>query len=484
MLRMFDQLIAKAVRFAADCRGNVALTFGIATLPLIGAVGAAVDYSRANATKAAMQSALDATALMLARDASTMTDQSLDTKAKAYFTAMFTKPDATDIVVNATFSTTSGTQVLVTGSAKVKTTIMQIAGYPTMTIHGDSTAKWGSERLRVALALDVTGSMASAGKLAAMKTATKNLLKQLKGAATNNGDVYVSIIPFNKDVNVGPSNYTQNWIDWTLWDKLNTATGGFSGSICYNGTLWEVNGQGWHNMGSCSGNSGGICHNGVLWKFNGVSFYNAGSCTRQSWNGCVTDRGGLNGPGTSDYDRKITAPTTSILESLFVADQYGSCPAQMKGLSYDWTAMDTLVDSLEADGMTNQPIGLVWAWQSLAGGGPLTAPAKTSGYNYQEIIVLMSDGLNTQNRWSPSQTQIDKRMYDSSKGGEGTCANIKSAGITIYTVHVNTDGDPKSTLLENCASGTDKFWMITSAGDLNTVFSKIGTDITKLRVAK
>jgi hypothetical protein len=49
---------------------------------------------------------------------------------------------------------------------------------------------------------------------------------------------------------------------------------------------------------------------------------------------------------------------------------------------------------------------------------------------------------------------------------------------------VNTDGDPKSTLMENCASGTDKFWMITSAGDLNGVFSKIGTDVSKLRVAQ
>ena len=65
------------------------------------------------------------------------------------------------------------------------------------------TTKWGSSRLRVALVLDVTGSMASDGKMTALKTATKNLLTQLKSAATQNGDVYVSIIPFNKDVNVG-----------------------------------------------------------------------------------------------------------------------------------------------------------------------------------------------------------------------------------------------------------------------------------------
>ena len=32
-----------------------------------------------------------------------------------------------------------------------------------------------------------------------------------------------------------------------------------------------------------------------------------------------------------------------------------------------------------------------------------------------------------------------------------TCNNIKAAGITLYTMQVNTGGDPTSTLLQNCA---------------------------------
>ena len=95
----------------------------------------------------------------------------------------------------------------------------------------------------------------------------------------------------------------------------------------------------------------------------------------------------------------------------------------------------------------------------------------------------MSDGLNTQDRWYTSQTAIDSRMYLTGSG-TGTCANIKAAGITIYTIHVNTGGDPKSTLLQNCASSSDKFWMVTSASGLGTVFNTIGTNLTQLRVAK
>ena len=46
------------------------------------------------------------------------------------------------------------------------------------------------------------------GKLDALKTATKNLLTQLQDAVSANGDVYVSIVPFVKDVNSGTTNYS------------------------------------------------------------------------------------------------------------------------------------------------------------------------------------------------------------------------------------------------------------------------------------
>src|SRR6476469_9044857 len=143
---MFRKLRA----FSADRAGNVALTFGIATLPILGAVGAAIDYSHANSVKAAMQSALDSTALMLARDAPTMTDPNLDTKATNYFKAMFTRSEATNVTINATYTASAGSAVVVSGSAQVPTSIMGVVGYNQITVTGSSTAKWGSQRLRVA----------------------------------------------------------------------------------------------------------------------------------------------------------------------------------------------------------------------------------------------------------------------------------------------------------------------------------------------
>jgi hypothetical protein len=241
---------------------------------------------------------------------------------------------------------------------------------------------------------------------------------------------------------------------------------------------WSASCSGYANC-SCSGSGSQRVCKQTYYEHNWIK--NAHS----TWDGCVTDRGTSSAP-SQDYDRKVTAPDTSIPASLFPAEQNSYCSPQAMGLNYNWSTMNSLVDNLYPSGATNQPIGLVWAWQSLAGGGPFTAPTKSSSYTYSEVIVLMSDGLNTLDRWygngSSTNTSVDKRMYDTN--GAGTCANIKAAGVTIYTVHVNTDGDPMSTLLKNCASGTDKFWMVTTTSGLVDTFNQIGTNLSKLRIAK
>lgn len=151
------------------------------------------------------------------------------------------------------------------------------------------------------------------------------------------------------------------------------------------------------------------------------------------------------------------------------------------GLSYDWSFMNTLVSKLVSNmspaGNTNQAIALALGWMSLSGGGPFTVPATDPNYTYKKAIVLLTDGLNTQDRWYTDQASIDARE-------QITCDNIKAAGITIYTVQVNTGGDPTSTLLQHCASSSDKFFLLTSADQIVSAFNTIGTNLTKLYVAK
>jgi Flp pilus assembly protein TadG len=439
----------KVREFRAASLGNVAITFALAALPVVGSVGFAVDYSHANSVKAAMQAALDSTALMLSKEAATDTSSALQTNALKYFTALFTRPEAKSIKISATYSASAGSQIVVTGSAQVPTSFLGIIGYNNLTVDTSSTSKWGSSRLRVALVLDNTGSMADSGKMAALQSATKSLLTQLKSAVTVNGDVYVSIVPFVKDVNADPSNYKAKWIDWTDWDANNGTCSNYSGNSQPT------------DQTTCLTKSG-------KWKV----------AKTQTWNGCVTDRGDSSKPNTGNYDTNITAPTTSITATLFSAEQYGACPHAVMPLSYDWTSMNTLVDNMSPNGNTNQAIGLMMGWMSLVGGGPFpTPPVMNSNYQYQQIIILLSDGLNTQDRWYTDQSSIDARQ-------QLTCNNLKSSGITLYTIQVNTGGDPTSTLLQNCASTSDKFYLLTQADQITATFNAIGTNLTKLRVAK
>jgi hypothetical protein len=255
----------------------------------------------------------------------------------------------------------------------------------------------------------------------------------------------VSIIPFSRDVNVNKSNYSASWIDWTDWNNVNGSCSSW----------W------YQTKSSCQGA-------GKNWTTDSHS----------TWNGCVADRGNSNGPNGNNYDTNTSPPVSGTKATLFAAHQYDDCSPKVMTLNYDWTAMKSLVDSFYPKGMTNQNIGLVHAWQSLVGGGPYPSPpAEDPAYKYQKIIILMSDGLNTENRWYSDQSSIDDRQAM-------TCTNVKAAGITLYTIHVNTDGDPQSTLLKNCASSADKFWMLTSASSLATTFQTIGTQLSQLRISQ
>jgi uncharacterized protein YegL len=328
-----------------------------------------------------------------------------------------------------------------------------------MKIGVDSQIKWGNTKLRVALVLDNTGSMADDSKMTALKTATNALLDQLKAAAASNGDVYVSMVPFVKDVNVGSSNYNTNWIYW--------------GTSTQDPTLSDDNSWDAQN-GSCS--KGNKSNRSDCLSQNGNPRWTPDD--HSTWNGCVVDRGAASGPSVLNTDTNVASPNIALTDTLFAAEQYGSCPRAILPLSFDWTGMKSLVTAMASNGNTNQGIGLQHGWMSLVGGGPYPAPpAEDPNYKYSKVIILLTDGLNTQNRWYTSQSRIDARQAL-------TCTNVKAAGITLYTVQVNTGRDPTSTLLQQCASDANKFFLLTSASQMVSTFQQIGTNLSNLRIAQ
>ena len=441
----------QAERFLQDTRGTVLPVFVLLVPVLLAVIGMAVDYSRASSANAKLQAALDATALAMSTKAPSLSASELSAQASTYFSALFTHAGVSDSMIDIAYSTTNGPQVVLSGTAHVKTLFLGMPPINTTTIGiaSSSTIAWGNSRLRLSLVLDNTGSMADYGKITALKTATQNLLTQLQTAAVNNGDVYVSIVPFVKDVNAGSANYAATWIDWTDWDANN--------GTCV------------HHSHTVFGATKATCTGSGTWTWTPAA--------HATWNGCITDRGATSAPSTGNYDTNVTLPTTAIVATLFPAEQYGSCPLQLTGLSYNWSSMSALVNQMTPNGNTNQAIGLAWGWQSLVGGGPFTVPPMDPNFQYNQVIILLTDGLNTQDRWYTDQASIDARQ-------QITCDNIRAAGITLYTVQVNTGNDPTSTLLQNCATDSSKFFLLTSASEIITTFNTIGTNISKLRIAK
>jgi Flp pilus assembly protein TadG len=409
--------------FRSDQRGNVAVTFALALLPIVGFTGAAVDYSRANSARTSMQAALDSTALIMSKEAQTLNETQLKAKALSYFQANFNRPEVQNVTVTPTFTQpqAGSFELKLVSSGTMNTTFTGI-WQPSVTIGANSEAKWGMKTLELALALDNTGSMASSQKMSNLKTAAKNLLDTLKKAAKKDGDVKVAIIPFDTTVKIGTGFKDQPWFDVSC-----------------------------SALGSPSG-----C-NSSTWK--------------SYWEGCVRDR-------TYPYDTQDDAPTSTKPETLFPIYDCGSLVTAMP-LTYDWTALNNKIDSMTPNGNTNVTIGLAWGWHALTQSAPLTE-ASAPKPDLDKVLIILTDGQNTESWKNSNNTRVTSQSAIDDRT-KLACTNIKAANIKIYAIRV-IDGNAQ--LLKDCATNPTMYYDVQNASQLNAVFSAIAQNLANLRLAK
>ena len=186
------------------------------------------------------------------------------------------------------------------------------------------------------------------------------------------------------------------------------------------------------------------------------------------WSGCVMDR-------DQNDDTTDNTPGTG-----FPPENDQSCPiASITTLTDSWTTLSSAVDAMIANGGTNQTIGLAHGMQMLTQGDPYDPP--TLPNNTSRYIILLSDGLNTLDRWygdgSAQSTSVDSRMALA-------CTNAKAQGFIIYTVFVDLGGTQgNSSVLQSCATDSSKYYDLTTSGAIVTTFNQIAQQITNLRVA-
>ena len=564
--------------FLKSAHGNVAMMFALALVPLMIGAGVGLDYARAMLVRQQMSEALDAAALAVGSTAGLSQDDAL-ALAKRYFNANYTVDQTvygTPAVSIGSYNSTGS--VTITASDSMPTVLVKLIGFNSLTVSTSSNVVWGQTKLWVALVLDNSGSMSdgdSAGsKMTALKSAANQLLTILQNAASNPGDVQVSIVPFVKTVNVGKTNVSASWVDWSDWDSppitdttnyvyqqstdavlhghpLNTfgpgdacpydgsagykcasspandanctggggsdciatipASGTYAGYICpsmQQAVNQQQNGLAYHYYNGCwvattfTGNtvviatgSSANCddypaqgHCGCATTTSVYKGYPAGThlCTAETWNmswvsnghsswtGCLMDR-------KKDYDIANTTPGAA--NTLFPAENNYFCglaigTATITPLGYNWTNLSNQVNAMTANGSTNQAIAIAHGWQTLTPGNPYGAPAVPA--DTTRYMIVLSDGLNTQDRWwgDANVASIDARE-------KSTCDAAKADGVIIYAIYINIgQSSGNSAPLVNCASDATKYFSLSTTGAVVTTFQQIAQQITNLRVVK
>jgi Flp pilus assembly protein TadG len=436
---ILQALLKRLQAFRSDRDGNVAIIFAIMLVPVFGLVGLAIDYNRAVGVRTSMQAAVDATALMLSKEANGLTTDQLQSKANDYFTANFKRPDGKNLVVTPTFTSPApgNWSLNLKATAKVDTLVTRwisgsIWGTNTpqqMNLAASSQVNWGMKKLELALALDNTGSMASLSKMTELKKAVKSLLDTLKAAEKASGDIKLSIIPFDTMVRIGTSYKDKAWFDT---------------SICAD---YEI--------------PASLCSS--IWK--------------QYWDGCVQDR-------SYPYDTQDDAPGANPA-TLYPIALCGGAPgvvsslAQALPLTSNWTALSSKVDEMQPNGNTNVTIGLMWAWHSLTAQEPYNE-ALAPKSDLDKVIILLTDGDNTESWKNATREKVITQTAINART-KLACDNVRKSGIKLYTVRViNGNAD----LLRDCATTPNMYYDVAQASELNAVFNAIANSLANLYIAR
>ncbi len=184
------------------------------------------------------------------------------------------------------------------------------------------------------------------------------------------------------------------------------------------------------------------------------------------WSGCITDR-------DQPYDVDDTAVTSSATKYPGAICSSSSL-ADIQPLTDNFTTLYSKVSAMSPAGNTNITIGLAWGLALLSDQEPFTEAEPWGTENLTKYMVLITDGDNTQNRWTSWTSTIDART-------KLACQAVKDAGVTLYTVRLQ---EGNASLLSDCASSTSTYFDIANVDDLVPTFQAIGEQISQLRVAK
>lgn len=451
-----------------DRRGNTAIVFASALLPLVGVAGVATDGLLGYLVRDRMQTALDAAALAAGR---VLTTDAYAADARRFFDANFTPGYMNSTLTGFEAIADENRETLtVRASASLPTNFMHLFGFETTEVSAEAAVARRNRSAEIVLALDVTGSMRSDGRIEGLKTAARDLLNILFGDEETRTNLYVGIVPYAVTVNIGTNN--SGWL--TSSDRVHTDPKSFAPT---------------------------------------------------SWKGCVMARGG-------GQDRTDATPSEAPFTSFFYASDTDNvwppvkdwneaqnagtgpnlgCGPAITPLVESRSVLTAAVDELQPwhRGGTLGSLGLAWAWRAISPRwrglwtqSPSDLPIDYDDPEMDKVVVMMTDGENQLHDEGPSgpggsdfgaygrladfgfttlsagKAEVDRRMAE-------TCESMKAEGIILYTITFGSaPGTATQALFRNCATSPGHYFHSPNNQSLASAFRTIGGEMSQLRIIR
>ena len=420
----FKTLSEKLTAFKRAKRGNVAIIFGLAAVPMMLGAGIAVDYARGVTAKNTMQSAADAAALA----AASMTDASDADRiamAQSVFDANFTPiKGVTQGTLNVTFQNGG---VRVTHDAQVDTVLMKLAGIDDIPLRTETEVNLPvAGKAEIALVLDYSGSMDRSlngeKKYITMKNAAKALVSDISESPSAD-KVKIGLVPFSHHV------YTTLPGEYVI--------GGTKGT---------------------------------------------------SWTGCTYDRKAPHNVRDTTPISTNDNTKWGNIKSIKKFDKHGcngyvNNSLYVQPLSTNTDAVQQQLDDMTPYEWTNVALGMSYGWHLLSPNAPFDQGSEYNDGETLKAIVLLTDGAQTAFSWGKNGHQSKE---NGEKNLKTTCENIKAINpdpdnprFIIITVAFDLDDADTVNRLRKCATSDEHFYEAQDNGQLSSAFESITKQLTK-----
>lgn len=449
-------------RFLSHRAGNIAIIVALSLIPVIVGSGAAIDFGRAYLVKTRLSHALDSAGLAVG---SSNPDGDLAGVLTRYFAANY-PAEKLGVAANPSMSVNDGI-IQLSATATVQTTFLKLIGKNSITVSANSKIIRETKGLEIVLALDNTGSMASNGKIGALRLAAQDLIDVLFGSEQTPENLFVGLVPFVTTVNIGNTPTTRNFVrvpnpPHEYPNATDTQWKGCVEARNSPNDVTDVYIPGDAEQGEWPP---------YYWE--AETFYrsdtNSSSCRNRWWrpsqnpstipplprptgrSGDPLFATGLGGAG-SFQNLDITPNTTRGPNQ--------ACPQPLTPLTNNRATLEADIAQMTpwSGNGTMVNLGAIWGWRVLSPSPPFTEGRPYDDEDYNKVLVILTDGVNIFSSVSSRCTGTNPK-YNSQYTGYGyasegrlgttsrttaqsrlnqrladTCENIKATGITVYTI--------------------------------------------------